>query len=111
MKKAEIEEMKMMEFLRKENSINIDSIRHEINHIQAQLEESEYVLRHMDDDLDSYNQRNIDKYYEGEKMDKEFSEHYKIMIEHKKEIEEEREILMRRLKHLKHNYLQSKRKL
>lgn len=110
MKKAEINEIKRMEVSQKENYKKIESIRSEINHIQSQLEENEYILRSMDDDLDSYNQRNFDRHYNKE-IDNEHSEHYKIIMEHKNAIEDERDVLLNKLKYLKNIYSHNKRLL
>lgn len=110
MKKAEINEIKRLEVSQKENYKKIESIRSEINHIQSQLEENEYILRSMDDDLDSYNQRNFDRHYNKE-IDSEHSEHYKIIMEHKNEIEDERDVLLNKLKYLKNIYSHNKRLL
>lgn len=109
MKKAEIDELKRTEILRREQINRRDSLRNEIQHLQSKIEELDYVLPYMNDDIDNYTQRNIDKYYEGEKIDIDLPEHYKIMLEHKNEMEEEREMLIARLKHLKTNYINNKK--
>jgi hypothetical protein len=57
----------------------------------------------MDNDLDNYSERKFESYYNDE-VDQNLLEHYKIITEHKKEFEEEREILLNRLKQLKNNY-------
>lgn len=109
MKKAEIDEIRRVEILKREPKNRFEPIRNELIHIQSQIEELDYVIRNMDNDIDNHTQHNIDKYYEGEEMDKELPEHYKIMLEHKNEMEEEREMLMNRLKHLKKLYINSKK--
>lgn len=109
MKKAEIDEIRRIEILKREPKNRFEPIRSELMHIQSQIEELDYVIRNMDNDLDNYTQHNIDKYYEGEEMDKELQEHFKFMLEHKNEMEEERELLMNKLKHLKKLYINSRR--
>ncbi|MDN3594317.1 PIN domain-containing protein [Zunongwangia endophytica] len=109
MKKAEMEEIKKIEIHKKNRLKKLNFIKNEIVNSQEQLDELNYVIRNMDDDLDNYSQQNIAKYYEGEKMDKEIPEHYRIMMEHKKEMETEREMLQKRLSKLKHNYINYKR--
>lgn len=109
MKKAEIEEIRRIEILRREPKNRFEPIRNELMHIQSQIEELDYVIRNMDNDLENHTQHNIDKYYEGEEMDKELPEHFKIMLEHKNEMIEEREMLMSRLKHLKKIYINNKK--
>ncbi len=109
MKKAEMEEIKKIEIHKKNRLKKLKFIKNEIVNSQEQLDELNYVIRNMDNDLDNYSQQNIAKYYEGEEMDKEIPEHYRIMMEHKKEMETEREMLQKRLSKLKHNYINYKR--
>lgn len=108
MKKAEIKEAQ----IHKKNQLKkLDFIKNEIGNYQEQLEELNYVINNMDNDLDNYSQQNISRYYEGEEMDKELPEHYKVMMEHKKEMESEREMIHSRLKKLKHSYINYKRNI
>lgn len=108
MKKAEIEEIKKLENFKRNESIRNESIRNEISHIQSLLKENEYVLSNINNDLDSYSQRNFDNYY-NEEIDNDITNHYKLMIEHKNEFEEERDELLDKLKQLKNIYSHNKR--
>jgi len=108
MKKAEIKEAQ----IHKQNRLKkLEFIKNEIGNYQEQLDELNYVINNMDNDLDNYSQQNISRYYEGEEMDKELPEHYKVMMKHKKEIESEREMIHSRLKKIKYNYINYKRNI
>ena len=109
MKNSEIDEIRRIEALNREKRNRFEPSRNELTHIQTQIEELDYVIRNMDNDLDNHIQYNIDKYYEGGEIDRELPDHFKIMIKHKNEMEEERELLISKLKNLKKLYINSRR--
>jgi len=108
LKKAELEEIKRLEIIRRKRLLKNDAIKEELQQIDTQLEELDYVIDRMDNDLSQYSDRNIAKYYEGEKMDKELPEHYKIISEHREQFLREKELLMIRRKELRRNYLNNR---
>lgn len=108
LKKAELEEIKRLEIIRRKRLLKNDAIKEELQQIDKQLEELDYVIDRMDNDLSQYSDRNIAKYYEGEKMDKELPEHYKIISEHREQFLREKELLMIRRKELRRNYLNNR---
>lgn len=108
LKRAEMEEIRRLEIIRRERALRNQAIREEVQQIEKQIEEIDYVIDRMDNDLSQYSDRNLAKYYEGEEMDKELPEHYKILSEHREHYLREREQLSMRRKELRRNYMKNR---
>jgi len=130
MKKAEIDEIRRVEYFKREQvnlnehlrnehvrsehlrnehvrseHVRNEHVKNEFIKLQSQILEMDYIIHNMNNEIENQAQCNIDKYYEGEVLDKELPDYIKIMIEDKNEFEKEREMLVNKFKHLNKLYI------
>lgn len=103
LKRAEMEKIRRFEINKRERALTKEAIRKEAQQIEKQLEEIDYIINRMNNELNQYSDINISKYYEGEEIEKELPENYKIISKHIEQYLREREILMIRQKKLRRN--------
>lgn len=106
MKHLEMKEVKKNFFSK--NEYNKDILKNDITLLTKKLNNLDYIIYNLQNDLDNYHENKFEKYVPGEIIENHVPDDIKIMMEHKAEFEEERNKLAERYAQLKNLYFHSR---